>query len=83
MASIKYVIFAVTTLTVFAIMFFFAIATVDPFYNTVSGYAMGGMESQAGNIHTAIVKYMPPVFIASTLIVTVLYILREERQTVR
>lgn len=83
MASIKYVLWALVTLTVFAIMFFFAVAVMDPFVAAVEGYPMGGMGDSVDGIHTAIVQYMVPVFIGSTIIVTVLYILREERQTVR
>ena len=83
MASIKHVIWALVTLTTFAIMFFFAVAVFDPFYETANAYPMGGMSGSVDNMHAAIVKYMPPVFIASTIIVAVLFILREERQTVR
>lgn len=81
--AIKQITGAITMLTVFAVMFFFAIATVDPLYATLSQYSMGGMASEAAGIHEAIVKYMAPVMIASILIVTVFYILRSERQTVR
>lgn len=83
MASIKYVLWALITMTVFAIMFFVAVSIMDPFVAAVSGYPMGGMGGSVDSIHAAIVQYSVPVFIGSTIIVTVLYILREERQTVR
>lgn len=84
MASLKYVFWLLTTVTVFSIMAFFAIATVDPIYQTlVPHIAAGGETEAAANIHETIVKRMIPLFIGTAIVVTVFYILREERQTVR
>lgn len=70
-------------ITIFVFMFFFAAATFDPFYQAVQSYPMGGMGGSVDGMHAAIVQYMFPIGIASILIVTVLYILNRERQTVR
>ncbi len=81
--AIKEITGALTMMGVFVIMFFVAIAIVDPLYATLSGFSMGGMGSQAEGIHVAIVKYSVPVFLGSVLVTTVFYILNRERQTVR
>lgn len=81
--AIREIVSAMTMAAVFTIMFFFAVAVVDPLYAVLQQYAMGGMGEQAASIHLALVKYMVPVYIGNLLIVTVFYILRSERQTVR
>lgn len=83
MAGLRYVFWLVTTLTIFSIMAFFAIATVDPIYQVlVPHIAAGGETEAAANIHVTIVKRMIPLFIGSAIVVTIFYLLREERQTV-
>lgn len=60
----------------------FAVATLDPITAMVTGYDLGGMESQVNSIHVALVKYMGLVAVASALLWAVFRILREERQRV-
>ena len=83
MASLKHVFWLLTFLTIFSIMAFFAIATLDPIYQTLAPHiAPGGATGAADNIHLTIVKRMIPIGIGSAIVVTVFYILREERQTI-
>lgn len=81
--AIREITGALTMITIFVIMFFFAVSVMDPFYQSVQAYPMGGMAGSVDGIHAAVVQYMFPIGIASILIVTVLYILNRERQTVR
>lgn len=58
----------------------FAVAVTDPLTATVTGYDLGGMESQVNDIHVTLVKYMAVAAIASALIWAVFNILQKERQ---
>lgn len=81
--AIKAVTTFMTLAALFVIAFFIGVSVLDPLVPTVQSFDLGGMGSQVDGIHVAIVKYMVPVFLGAILVWSVLFILREERQTVR
>lgn len=74
---------ALVMVGLFAITYLIAVAVMDPLSTTILAYDLGGMGGQVEGIHTALVKYMVPVFLGSVLLWAVFWILRKERQTVR
>lgn len=78
---------AITTFMTFAALFviayFMGVAILDPVVPVVQSFDLLGFGSQVDSIHVAIVKYMVPVFLATIIIWAAIFILREERQTVR
>jgi len=83
MSSIKAVTTFLTLAALFSIAFFMAVAISDPLLPTVLSYDLGGMGSQVEAIHATIVKWMVVVFLGTITVWALLFILREERQTVR
>lgn len=81
--ALKAVTTFMTLAALFTIAFFLSVAMFDPLVPIVQGFDLGGMGGQVTDIHVALVKYIVPVFLGSILVWAVLYILREERQTVR
>lgn len=59
-----------------------AVAIGDPLLGIVTTYDLGGMQGQATQIHTFLVKYMGIAFIGVALLWAIFRILREERQQV-
>lgn len=81
--ALKAVTTFMTMAALFVIAYFIGVAMLDPLLPVVQGFNLGGMGSQADDIHVAVVKYMVPVFLGVIMVWAVLFILREERQTVR
>lgn len=77
---------AITTFLVMVAMLgvglLIAVATLDPLAATVTGYDLNGMDTQVGEIHEVLVKYMVPAGMASMVLWAVFRILRTERQNV-
>jgi hypothetical protein len=80
--SVRAVITFIVIAGTVSIGLLYAVATLDPLTATVTGYDLGGMESQVNGIHKMLVQYMVLVAIGSPLLWVVFRILRQERQQV-